>query len=464
MTYARTKQIRLYNKGGPIHFNEGGLAAAEEVRQMGRGDDEVLIHVSPEEFEALVGMWGEPDINPNTGMPEYGFLSKLWKKVKGVVKKAAPMLLNAFIPGAGTALTALGGLTGSGGGGGGIPGATPGIAGPMGAGGMGPPAPGSGVMGPPAPPAGGGGGFLSQVGDWIKNNPALATGAGVGLLGILGSGRGETTQGPPGLPPEFTESLPQYDFNRQQQQMAEPSDYYTYGQVGAPQAGEFQFWEDNTIGQRAGAQSDTQNSLERMLSRLREPPVAAYAGGGYARGAGSGREDTIEAMLSDGEYVMDAETVSMLGDGSNEHGAQRLDEMRENLRKHKGAGLSKGKFSADAKQPMQYLAKGGVVKALSGNKRGFERWVTQQGGDPLNSFAWKDSETGRYEVQVSDLDMYWYGVADNANEARRLAMQEFQKRIEAQELASQPVKKARGGRVKNRMLARRMRKLARGET
>ena len=40
-------------------------------------------------------------------------------------------------------------------------------------------------------------------------------------------------------------------------------------------------------------------------------------------------------MLSDGEYVMDAETVSALGDGSNDAGAKRLDEMRERLRAHK---------------------------------------------------------------------------------------------------------------------------------
>jgi len=34
-----------------------------------------------------------------------------------------------------------------------------------------------------------------------------------------------------------------------------------------------------------------------------------------AKGSGSGRDDTINARLSDGEYVMDAETVALLGDG-----------------------------------------------------------------------------------------------------------------------------------------------------
>lgn len=74
-----------------------------------------------------------------------------------------------------------------------------------------------------------------------------------------------------------------------------------------------------------------------------------------ARGAGSGRDDTIDARLSDGEYVMDAETVAMLGDGSTDEGARRLDSMRAQLRKHKGANLSKGKISPNAKSPLAYL-------------------------------------------------------------------------------------------------------------
>lgn len=90
------------------------------------------------------------------------------------------------------------------------------------------------------------------------------------------------------------------------------------------------------------------------------PPPRGMAAGGsplmsLARGAGSGRADTIDARLSDGEYVMDAETVALLGDGSTEEGARRLDGMRTQLRRHKGKALSKGKFSPDAKSPLAYL-------------------------------------------------------------------------------------------------------------
>ena len=75
----------------------------------------------------------------------------------------------------------------------------------------------------------------------------------------------------------------------------------------------------------------------------------------YVKGGGTGRSDSIPAYLSDGEYVVDAETVAMLGDGSNKAGADVLDKMRSNIRAHKGKALAKGKFSPDSKSPLTYL-------------------------------------------------------------------------------------------------------------
>lgn len=104
------------------------------------------------------------------------------------------------------------------------------------------------------------------------------------------------------------------------------------------------------------------------VAGMNNPPGGMAMGGVYAmgggplgavarlaRGSGSGRDDTINARLSDGEYVMDAETVAMLGDGSTDAGARRLDDMRSQLRKHKGKMLAKGKFSPNAKSPLAYL-------------------------------------------------------------------------------------------------------------
>lgn len=75
----------------------------------------------------------------------------------------------------------------------------------------------------------------------------------------------------------------------------------------------------------------------------------------FVKGGGTGRSDEINAKLSDGEYVIDAETVAMLGDGSSKAGAKRLDEMRASIRKHKGKVLARGKFSPNAKSPLSYL-------------------------------------------------------------------------------------------------------------
>ena len=77
-------------------------------------------------------------------------------------------------------------------------------------------------------------------------------------------------------------------------------------------------------------------------------------------GPGTGRSDEIPAVLSDGEYVIDAETVALLGDGSSKAGAKKLDDLRVKVRKHKGQKLAKGRFSANAKKPEAYLSGGRI--------------------------------------------------------------------------------------------------------
>ena len=57
--------------------------------------------------------------------------------------------------------------------------------------------------------------------------------------------------------------------------------------------------------------------------------------GAAVHGAGDGQSDDIPAMLADGEYVLDAELVAQIGNGSTKAGAQALDRFRENIRAHK---------------------------------------------------------------------------------------------------------------------------------
>jgi hypothetical protein len=108
-----------------------------------------------------------------------------------------------------------------------------------------------------------------------------------------------------------------------------------------------------TLDQYVASNWNRISSGEYNVQRMAEGGLSALSR--FVRGGGTGRSDEINAKLSDGEYVIDAETVAMLGDGSSKAGAQRLDQMRESVRQHKGKALSKGKFSPDAKSPLTYL-------------------------------------------------------------------------------------------------------------
>jgi hypothetical protein len=79
--------------------------------------------------------------------------------------------------------------------------------------------------------------------------------------------------------------------------------------------------------------------------------------GSAVHGPGDGQSDDIPAMLADGEYVIDAETVAQIGNGSTKAGAKALDEFRMNIRKHKrSAPLDK--IPPKTKTLTSYLKKG----------------------------------------------------------------------------------------------------------
>lgn len=119
--------------------------------------------------------------------------------------------------------------------------------------------------------------------------------------------------------------MPQYAMGGQV--MPPNPSYYTYGQV--PQYG-------NAMPMKRGG-------LSSLNMNKGGNPIS------------DGRTDDIPAMLSDGEYVIDAETVALLGNGSQDAGAKQLDRMRQQVRKQKGGALSRGMISPDAKSPLAYL-------------------------------------------------------------------------------------------------------------
>ena len=87
-------------------------------------------------------------------------------------------------------------------------------------------------------------------------------------------------------------------------------------------------------------------------------PMAHQQDSRYFVGPGAGRDDAIDAKVSNNEYVFDAETVALLGDGSPDAGAAALDEMRRNIRMHKGGALAVGEISPHALPPEEYLPRG----------------------------------------------------------------------------------------------------------
>ena len=114
-----------------LQQKEEGLAT---LAALGRNEDTYLAHVAPDEMivpaqvlrdnpllktyvlnsiskygvdpnKYIVGN-GDMDLNPLTGLPEFGFLSKVFKKIKKVVKKVAPVAGALLVPGVGGALGA----------------------------------------------------------------------------------------------------------------------------------------------------------------------------------------------------------------------------------------------------------------------------------------------------------------------------------------------------------------------
>ena len=94
-----------------VHVAKGEMVVPPvirpETRQMVETDMQ-NVGLNPREYQ--IGN-NEVTINPNTGLPEFGFLSKVFKKVKNAVKKVAKVAVPAamFIPGVGQALGAVGG-------------------------------------------------------------------------------------------------------------------------------------------------------------------------------------------------------------------------------------------------------------------------------------------------------------------------------------------------------------------
>lgn len=144
------------------------------------------------------------------------------------------------------------------------------------------------------------------------------------------------------------------------------------GQGGTPQAGYPSIAADRSSGSTKFA---SESPLSGKFSALSAAGLDALGGsknayglkdgghipqfktgttGHYVQGEGDGQSDDIPAMLADGEYVFDADTVAALGNGSNKAGALQLDRMRQEIRKHKRSAHH-NKIPPKAKSPLEYM-------------------------------------------------------------------------------------------------------------
>ena len=108
----------------------------------------------------------------------------------------------------------------------------------------------------------------------------------------------------------------------------------------------------------------TMEAAQGGIMQARDSSLGGYAAGGNPRllkGPGDGMSDNIPAMigrrqparLADGEFVIPADVVSHLGNGSTEAGAKRLHEMMNNVRRARTGNPKQGKQI----NPKKYMPK-----------------------------------------------------------------------------------------------------------
>ena len=72
--------------------------------------------------------------------------------------------------------------------------------------------------------------------------------------------------------------------------------------------------------------------------KVHRPEFITGKTGHYAQGRGTGQSDDIPAVLHDGDYVVDADTVAAFGDGSSKAGAGALEQFRRSMPEHHNGG------------------------------------------------------------------------------------------------------------------------------
>jgi len=364
----------------------GLVQAARQIEAQGRGPDTSLAHISPDESAMLDYMQGGRRMNPVTGLPEYSLFGKILKTVAKIGASTAGFMYGGPL-GAAAASAAVSKLTGDSLKSALTTGAISGLTSGIGsyASGVGKGASGLSRLGEVATTSGntiasraadmaimqkavdaGSAAVPSAVvgsgADLVTTNvgPGMFSGAGPSLTaaapaaatglsalgsnimnagyGVLGAGLGAAipTKGTPATPLPAPYQVP-YDPNNvfswmrrpSQQVAANPMDVY---QNNMPNVG---MYADGGDVAPAGMGLPQSAAMPQLMSAAQFGYLNARTGGRIA-GPGDGKSDDIPALLSNGEHVIDAATVSDLGNGDNDTGQKRLEEIKHKIRSSAG--------------------------------------------------------------------------------------------------------------------------------
>ena len=336
---------------------------AKAIQSQGRGNDSMLVHMTPSEVGGLQTLAQKYNrslsINPSTGLPEAGFLEDILPTLAGAALTIGsggvinPMMA-AGIVGTGTALVTKDLQKG----------VTAGL-GAYGGGGLGAGLTASGAAATP-------GGITSGTEAVKATTTKAAIPAGPPSINpdVISptiqttgqnfklAGEGLTNLGTQGGRDAFVQGLSQ---NKAGELVGTGGDLFKYGLSSVtPMLDQEPYEYKKKTGQIKNYNYDpgTQNVAYRTGARdedtdeLRHFRPRFFAMGGlanlnnrgeYLRGMGDGMSDTIpanidnvqEAALSDGEFVIPADVVSHLGNGSSNAGAKRLYAMMDKIRKER---------------------------------------------------------------------------------------------------------------------------------
>jgi hypothetical protein len=354
---------------GPKHHNSPAHLRyfADELRRKGHGQDQILAHINPEEAMEL-GLSHGYNINPQTGLPQFGFWDNAKKFLPAVGGLIGSMLFPPLAPGLLPAtLSGLGGAAVGGALGGTLGGA---------------------IANPEAPFRGTLPGLGVGAGGHLLGSMLGLGGSGAGAMGQMGGGAGRLLGGAtsPMMATNILSSLMGKQNSGAPQQLAERTAAFNSLQKSAQVPENTGFFGSIGNGMRSFGNSILNNPLQSALlgtalygtihegerarkhkektphqimnemnpyapenykrSRIKRrrvlqpgdvgydpenryyedtnPEIEYYAEGGYVEGDSGGQDDDVKAELKPDDYIMDATTVSLAGDGNSMSGAKRI--------------------------------------------------------------------------------------------------------------------------------------------